>query len=625
MAAAPEQAQAEEAPAAPEQPQAEEAPAALEQAQAEEAPAAPEQAQTEEAPAVPEQAQAEEPPAAPEQAQTEEAPAVPEKAQAEEEPTAPEQAQAEEEPTAPEQAQAEEAPAVPEKAQAEEAPAAPEQAQAEEEPTAPEQAQAEEEPTAPEQAQAEEAPAVPEQPQAEEAPTAPEQAQEQKKEEMARRVMQAVEGGAPAPQTLGEVDIPMPAPHPARRAPFEKTPQQRAAEFDAKVDALGRQWGVPTQPAAQPPQAPAPAPAKARPQAGSKRRPAKKKAPAAKAAPAGPQTQPAPVQQPAPAQASAAPAPAARAKRGGRGWLVWLAACLVLCAAGFAAGTQYAGLRAAALPASSATPGSTPQPAPTPAPDAPADPNLWSLLLANTQNPLPDGYEPPQLATIDAAGRQVDSRIAQPLQQMIAAAEKDGAHLVVTSAYRSYERQEELFVSMIRDYLAMGYSNAEAYAATKRLRNVPGTSEHQTGLTVDIISQSYWQLDEGYAETYEAKWLKEHAAEYGFILRYPKDKTAITGTSFEPWHYRYVGVEDAQKIMAQGLCLEEYLAKVDEGVAAQVAAALENAGVTGIDTETGAASGSASPGSAASGNTASGNTASGSAPPAHAASGGRGA
>ena len=537
---------------------------------------------------------------------------MPEQPQAEEAPAAPEQAQAEEAPAAPEQPQAEEAPAAPEQPQAEEAPAAPEQAQAEEAPAAPEKAQAEEAPAAPEQPQAEEAPAAPEKAQAEEPPAAPEQAQEQKKEEMARRVMQAVEGGAPAPQTLGEVDIPMPAPHPARRAPFEKTPQQRAAEFDAKVDALGRQWGVPTQPAAQLPQAPAPAPAKARPQGGKKHRPAQKqaapKAPAAKAAPAGPQTQPAPVQQPAPAQASAAPAPAARAKRGGRGWLVWLAACLVLCAAGFAAGTQYAGLRAAALPASSAAPGSTPQPAPTPAPDAPADPDLWSLLLANTQNPLPDGYEPPQLTTIDAAGRQVDSRIAQPLQQMIAAAEKDGAHLVVTSAYRSYERQEELFVSMIRDYLAMGYSNAEAYAATKRLRNVPGTSEHQTGLTVDIISQSYWQLDEGYAETYEAKWLKEHAAEYGFILRYPKDKTAITGTSFEPWHYRYVGVEDAQKIMAQGLCLEEYLAKTDEGVAAQVAAALENAGVTGTDTETGAASGSA---------------ASGSAPPAQAASGGR--
>ena len=133
---------------------------------------------------------------------------------------------------------------------------------------------------------------------------------------------------------------------------------------------------------------------------------------------------------------------------------------------------------------------------------------------------------------------------------------------------------------------------------------MPGTSEHQTGLTVDIISQSYWQLDEGYAETYEAQWLKEHAAEYGFILRYPKDKTAITGTSFEPWHYRYVGVEDAQKIMAQGLCLEEYLAKVDSGVAAQVAAALQNAGVAGTDTETGAASGSAAPENAASGSAA---------------------
>ena len=570
-------------------------------------------------------------PAAPEQTQAEEAPAAPEQAQAEEAPAAPEQAQAEEAPATPEQAQAEEAPAAPEQAQAEEAPAAPEQAQAAEAPAAPEQAQAEEAPAAPEQVQAEEAPAAPEQAQAEEAPAAPEQVQKQKKEEMARRVMQAVESGAPAPRPLGEVDIPMPAPRPVHRAPFEKTPQQRAAEFDAKVDALGRQWGVPTQPAAQPPQAPAPAPAKARPQAGSKRRPAKKKAapkaPASQAAPARPQTRPAPVQQPAPTQASAAPAPAARAKRGGRGWLVWLAACLVLCAAGFAAGTQYAGLRAAALPASSAAPGSTPQPAPTPAPDAPEDPNLWSLLLANTQNPLPDGYEPPQLATIDAAGRQVDSRIAQPLQQMIAAAEKDGAHLVVTSAYRSYERQEELFVSMIRDYLAMGYSNAEAYAATKHLRNVPGTSEHQTGLTVDIISQSYWQLDEGYAETYEAQWLKEHAAEYGFILRYPKDKTAITGTSFEPWHYRYVGMEDAQKIMAQGLCLEEYLAKVDEGVAAQVAAALENAGVTGTDTETGAASGSASPGSAASSSTASGSAspAQAGASAAQAASGGRAA
>ena len=510
------------------------APAQAEQAQ--EAPAEPQAEQTQEVPTEPEAEQVQEVPAEPEAEQPQEAPAEPEAEQAQEAPAEPQTEQAQEMPTEPQAEQAQETPAEPQAEQSQEAPAEPQAEQAQEVPAEPQAEQGQEAPAEPEAEQAQEAPAEPQ------AKPAPE------KEEMARRVMQAVQAVPPAR---------------AAHAPFEKTPQQRAAEFDAKADALGRQWGVPMQPAAQPPVPPSPA---------------APHAPAREARPAAPK------------------------KRGGKGWLVWLAACLVLCAAGFAAGTQYAALRA--VPASSLVPASTPQPTPTPDPDGPADPELWSLLLANTQNPLPDGYEPPQLTTIDAAGRQVDSRIADALQQMIAAAQEDGAHLVVTSAYRSYERQEELFVSMIREYLAMGYSNAEAYAATKRLRNVPGTSEHQTGLTVDIISQSYWQLDEGYAETYEAQWLKEHAAEYGFILRYPKDKTAITGTSFEPWHYRYVGVEDAQKIMAQGLCLEEYLAKVDSGVAAQVAAALQNAGVAGTDTETGAASGSAAPENAASGSAA---------------------
>ena len=416
-------------------------------------------------------------------------------------------------------------------------------------------------------------------------------AQDAAAQAVARRAMQASQPDR-EPE-LEEVNISMPRPAP--RAPFEKTPEQRAAEFAAKADALGRQWDDMPQPA----QSTARQPARSKQATRRKQRNTAKKTPA-KRQPAGRQSaQDAPV----PATASqASPAPAQKAagetaprhagtsapkaaRRGAKSWPVWLAACLVLGAAGFFAGMQYAATPAA--PAQSAVPSSVAPAQPTPDPTAPADPQLWSLLLANTQNPLPDGYEPPQLTTIDASGRQVDSRIADALQQMIAAAEKDGAHLVVTSAYRSYERQEELYVSMIREYLALGYSNADAYAATKRLRNVPGTSEHQTGLAVDIISQSYWQLDEGYANTYEARWLKEHAADYGFILRYPKDKTAITGTNFEPWHYRYVGVEDAQKIMAQGLCLEEYLAKVDDSVAGQVAAALENAGVAGTDTESG--------------------------------------
>ena len=194
--------------------------------------------------------------------------------------------------------------------------------------------------------------------------------------------------------------------------------------------------------------------------------------------------------------------------------------------------------------------------------DGPADPDLWSLMLANTQHPLPDGYAPPSLAEMDGEGRQLDSRIAQAFRDMVAAAEEDGCHLVLLSGYRSEERQKTLFVQMLEDYRAMGYSELEAWDATKGLRNIPGTSEHQTGLAADIVADDYWSLDEGFAETDEARWLVENAADYGFILRYPKDKTHITGTSYEPWHYRYVGVEDAQKIMSRGITLEEYLGQV---------------------------------------------------------------
>lgn len=198
---------------------------------------------------------------------------------------------------------------------------------------------------------------------------------------------------------------------------------------------------------------------------------------------------------------------------------------------------------------------------------APRDPDLWSLLLANTTHPLPEGYAP-ELASVGYDFRNieqfVDQRIQEPLLDMLAAAEEDGVYLQVRSAYRSHENQTILFESMKQDYIAQGYTEEEAYAATKRWRNVPGTSEHETGLAADIVAVGYGgSLDESLEETEEAKWLYENAADYGFILRYPKDKTDITGTSFEPWHYRYVGVEDARKIMDAGICLEEYLGMVD--------------------------------------------------------------
>ena len=221
--------------------------------------------------------------------------------------------------------------------------------------------------------------------------------------------------------------------------------------------------------------------------------------------------------------------------------------------------------------ASSAPPASSAEPEPEPAPDpnAPADPALWSLLLTNVSHPLPDGYAP-ELASVGSNSRNgqqfMDERVADAMLQMVAAAKQDGVDLVVRSAYRSTQEQASLFNSMKQSYLNQGLSEEQALAETKKWRNVPGTSEHETGLCADIVGAADLNADlvPGLSEREWAKWLKEHAADYGFILRYPEDKTGVTGTSFEPWHYRYVGVEDARKIMSQGVCLEEYLGAAGE-------------------------------------------------------------
>lgn len=203
-------------------------------------------------------------------------------------------------------------------------------------------------------------------------------------------------------------------------------------------------------------------------------------------------------------------------------------------------------------------------PEPEPDPNVPADPTLWSLLLTNVSHPLPEGYAP-ELAEVGSNSRNgtqyMDARVAGAMAQMIAAAKADGIELVVRSAYRSTQEQATLFNSMKQSYLDQGMSEEQALAETKKWRNVPGTSEHETGLSADIVGAADLnaELVPELSERDWAVWLKEHAAGYGFILRYPSDKNDITGTSFEPWHYRYVGVEDAKKIMALGICLEEYL------------------------------------------------------------------
>ena len=188
-----------------------------------------------------------------------------------------------------------------------------------------------------------------------------------------------------------------------------------------------------------------------------------------------------------------------------------------------------------------------------------AENDMWNLILANEENPLPKNFVVNKAAV--QGNYQADTRIIDPAQQMFADAKAAGIDLLVCSAFRSIERQENLFNNSIEGYKAQGYNDEDALKFTKAWYAIPGTSEHHTGLALDIVTPTHQVLDEAYAQTDAAKWLLANGQNYGFILRYPKDKEEITGISFEPWHYRYVGIDVAKEIKQQGLCLEEYLGK----------------------------------------------------------------
>lgn len=183
--------------------------------------------------------------------------------------------------------------------------------------------------------------------------------------------------------------------------------------------------------------------------------------------------------------------------------------------------------------------------------------NDWKLTLVNSTNSLSNNYTTTTIAL--GNGQLVDTRIYEPLMDMLEAGEREGLSFVVCSGYRPYEEQEVLFNQQIAAVQAEGYSYKEAYEIAKTSVTEPGTSEHQLGLAVDIVSSSYQLLDDGQAETLEAQWLEANCYKYGFILRYPVEKTDITGIIYEPWHYRYVGVAAAREIMEAELTLEEYL------------------------------------------------------------------
>lgn len=182
----------------------------------------------------------------------------------------------------------------------------------------------------------------------------------------------------------------------------------------------------------------------------------------------------------------------------------------------------------------------------------------WRLILANKNSPLPEGYTP-ELVTLADSSLQMQTEAAAAFDQMRQAANATGLQLMACSTYRSVERQTELYNAEVQKWVEEGYAEADAREKAATVVMIPGCSEHNTGLAVDVGSVTNQRVEEDFENEPEFEWLQQHAAEYGFILRYPDDKQAITGVSYEPWHYRYVGVENAKAIKESGLCLEEYL------------------------------------------------------------------
>lgn len=185
----------------------------------------------------------------------------------------------------------------------------------------------------------------------------------------------------------------------------------------------------------------------------------------------------------------------------------------------------------------------------------------WQLVLVNKQHPVPEDYTV-TLGKIKGS-MKCDIRIIDDLMDMMQAAKADGINLVVCSPYRDYNRQTVLFDRKIDYYMEEGHSYMEAYKLASMTVTVPGASEHQIGLALDIVSTTYSGLEIGFGETTAGKWLKEHCDEYGFILRYPEGKEYITGIQYEPWHFRYVGKEAAVQIMERDITLEEFIEELE--------------------------------------------------------------
>ena len=183
------------------------------------------------------------------------------------------------------------------------------------------------------------------------------------------------------------------------------------------------------------------------------------------------------------------------------------------------------------------------------------------MVLVNHTSKMPDDYtfDTKECGSATAVNKTLQTVACDAFLSMQKAAADDGVTVWMQSGYRSVKYQTSLYERKTKYYLDKGYDNATAREKAAAVVNPPGYSEHNCGLAADLNSPEHTGLDEGFEKTAAFRWLCEHAGDYGFILRYPKDAEDKTEIIYEPWHWRYVGVENAAKINASGLCFEEYI------------------------------------------------------------------
>ena len=224
---------------------------------------------------------------------------------------------------------------------------------------------------------------------------------------------------------------------------------------------------------------------------------------------------------------------------------------------------------AASAPASSSA--SETAPALSPAQQAQAmlaDPRM---VLVNHSHKMPEDYTftTKECGSDTAINKTLQTEAADAFLSMQAAAAKDGVDIRMQSGYRSVEYQQKLYDNKTRYYRNKGYPEAEARQKAAAVVNPPGYSEHNCGLAADLNSPEHPALDRGFADTAAFRWLQEHAVEYGFLLRYPEGAEAVTEITYEPWHWRYVGPENAALLYRSGLCFEDAIALLEQTAAGE--------------------------------------------------------